>query len=55
MKSAVSLYNKMFDWGIFKPIRLNITELNETSSVSRDRVTLADWNEMVWRIHQKGH
>ncbi len=54
MKSAVLLYNKMFDWGIFKPIRLNITELDETSSVRRDRVVLADWNEMVWNIHQKG-
>jgi len=54
MKSIVSVYNKMFDWGIFKPIRLNITELDETSFVSRNRITKTEWNEMVKKIHQKG-
>jgi hypothetical protein len=54
MKFIVSIYNKMFDWGIFKPFRLNITEMDETSSVSRDRMTLKEWNELVWKFHQKG-
>ena len=55
MKSIVSVYNKMFDWGIFKPIRLNITELDETSSISRNRITRKEWNKMVWDIHQRGY
>jgi hypothetical protein len=55
MKSIVSLYNKMFDWGIFKPIRLNITELDETSSISRNRITRTEWNEMVGKIHLQGY
>jgi hypothetical protein len=46
-------YNTMFDWGIFNPIRLNITEINETSSVSRERITLNEWNEIVNRIHKQ--
>ena len=54
MKSIVSVYNKMFDWGIFKPIRLNITELDETSSISRNRITRTEWNEVVWKIHLQG-
>jgi hypothetical protein len=45
----------MFDWGIFKPIRLNITELDETSSISRNRITRTEWNEMVRKIHLQGY
>jgi hypothetical protein len=53
MKSLLGLYNKMFDWGIFKPIRLNITELDDTSTVSRERLELKRWNEMVGKIHEQ--
>lgn len=55
MRSLLSLYNKMFDWGIFKPIRLNITESDETSSVSRKRTTLSQWNKAVQKFHSKGY
>ncbi len=54
MRSLLTIYNKMFDWGIFKPIRLNITEIDDTSTVSRQRVELNEWNEMVGRIHRQG-
>lgn len=53
MKSLLDIYNKMFDLGIFRPIRLNITEIDDTSTVSRERLGLKEWNEMVWKIHQK--
>lgn len=52
MKFVLGAYNKMFDWGIFKPIRLNITELDETSSVSRKRMTFYKWNKSVRKLHQ---
>lgn len=55
MKSLLFLYNKMFDWGIFKPIRLNITESDETSSVSRKRTTLSQWNKAVQKFHSQGY
>ncbi len=55
MKTTVSVYNKMFDWGIFKPIRLNITELDDTSSISRLRIKRTEWDEMVRKIHQQGY
>lgn len=55
MKSLLSLYNKMFDWGIFKPIRLNITESDETSSVSRKRTALSEWNKAVQKFHSQGY
>lgn len=53
LKIIVSVYNKMFDWGVFKPIRLNITESDETSSISRKRITVAEWNELVEKMHQQ--
>ena len=53
IKFMVGTYNKMFDWGIFNPIRLNITEIDETSSVSRKRIALNEWNEMVNKIHKR--
>lgn len=53
MKSLLGIYNKMFDWGIFKPIRLNITEIDETSTVSRERLDINEWNEMVRKIHEQ--
>lgn len=55
MKSIVSIYNRMFDLGIFKPIRLNITETDETSSISRNRITISEWNDRVWKTHSQGH
>jgi hypothetical protein len=54
MRAALSLYNKMFDWGVFKPIRLNITESDQSSSVSRNRIKQAEWSKAVRRQHQKG-
>lgn len=54
MKSTLSLYNKMFDWGILKPIRLNITESDETSGVGRKRTTLKQWNKAVEQLHAQG-
>lgn len=51
MKSLLTIYNKMFDWGIVKPIRLNITELDATSDVSRERLELKRWNALVGKIH----
>jgi hypothetical protein len=53
LKFIVSTYNKMFDCGIFNPIRLNITEIDETSSVSRKRITISEWNEMVSKVHKR--
>lgn len=53
MQFLLDIYNKMFDWGIFKPVRLNITEIDETSTVSRERLDLAVWNEMVGKIHEQ--
>jgi hypothetical protein len=53
MKSLLGLYNKMFDWGIFKPIRLNITESDDTSTVSRERLDLKEWNKMIGKIHEE--
>lgn len=51
MTSLLWVYNKMFDWGVFKPIRLNITEVDVTSTVSRKRLDLEEWKEMVGGIH----
>lgn len=54
MRTGLSLYNSMFDWGVFKPIRLNITESNQTSSVSRARIKQQEWSEAVRKQHQQG-
>jgi hypothetical protein len=54
LESILGIYNKMFDWGIFKPVRLNITETDDTSTVSRERLDLKEWNEMVGNIHKEG-
>jgi hypothetical protein len=54
MRAGLSLYNNMFDWGVFKPIRLNITESDQTSSVSRARIKQHEWSEAVRKRHQQG-
>ncbi len=54
MRAGLSLYNSMFDWGVFKPIRLNITESDQTSSVSRTRIKQQEWSEAVRKKHQQG-
>jgi hypothetical protein len=54
MRAVLSLYNKMYDWGVFKPIRLNITESDQTSSVSRNRIKQQEWSEAVRQQHQQG-
>lgn len=54
MRAGLSLYNNMFDWGVFKPIRLNITESDQTSSVSRVRIKRHEWSEAVRKRHQQG-
>lgn len=54
MRVGLSLYNSMFDWGVFKPIRLNITESDQTSSVSRARIKQQEWSEAVRKQHQQG-
>jgi hypothetical protein len=54
MRACLSLYNSMFDWGVFKPIRLNITEADQTSSVSRVRIKQQEWSEAVRKQHQQG-
>ena len=54
LRSSVAAYNKLFDWGIVKPIRLNITESDATSSVGRQRVELKAWHEKVQKIHGQG-
>jgi hypothetical protein len=54
MKSILSIYNRMFDWGVFKPIRLNVTESDKTSGVSRKRTTLEQWNKAVEQLHSQG-
>lgn len=53
MKFLIGAYNKGFDWGIFSPIRLNITEIDETSNISRNRLSLKKWNELVHKIHER--
>jgi hypothetical protein len=53
LRSALNIYNKMFDWGIFKPIRLNITESDETSSICRKRISLNEWHQMVHQLHKQ--
>jgi len=54
MRAGLSLYNSMFDWGVFKPIRLNITESDQTSSVSRARIKQQEWSEAVRKQHLQG-
>lgn len=54
MPAMIGVYNRMFDWGIFKPVRLNITELDETSSVSRKRLDLQEWKKQVGKMHGNG-
>ncbi|MCP3931732.1 MAG: hypothetical protein GY705_21865 [Bacteroidetes bacterium] len=54
MRAGLSLYNNMFDWGVFKPIRLNITESDQSSSVSRVRIKQHEWSEEVRKQHQQG-
>ena len=51
MQSLLGIYNKMFDWGIFQPIRFNITETDDTSTVSRARLELEQWHDMVGKMH----
>lgn len=40
-QNALWFYNKLFDWGLFKGYRLNITESDKTSSVTRIRTKQA--------------
>ena len=54
MRSLIAAGNAMFDWGILKPFRLNITESDETSSVSRTRLRKDAWEAMVWEMHLRG-
>jgi len=54
MKSIVVAYNKMFDWGAFKGFRLNITESDETSSVSGEMLQKEKWSATVERTHARG-
>lgn len=53
LRWTLNIYNKMFDWGIFKPIRLNITESDETSSICRKRISLNEWHQMVRQLHKQ--
>lgn len=53
MRAVLGLYYKLFDWGIFNPIRLNITERDETSSISRKRVPVDEWNTTVAKMHER--
>ena len=50
---VVDTYNKMYDWGIFHSVRLNITEMDETSTVSRERLSLDEWHVMVDNLHKR--
>jgi hypothetical protein len=54
MRAGLSLYNNLFNWGVFKPIRLNITESDQTSSVSRVKITQHEWSEAARKRHQQG-
>jgi len=54
MQYTLRLYNRMFDWNIFRPVRLNITESDRTSGVGRERLTLKEWNRMVNELHSRG-
>lgn len=54
MQSLGSINHMIFDLGIMKPFRLNITEADETSSVSRKRLLVKEWNAVVERRHRSG-
>ncbi len=47
-------YNKMYDIGLLHPYRLNITEMDETSSMSRVRISREKWSDMSKRVHLQG-
>jgi hypothetical protein len=51
-KNVVRFYNVLFDVGIFKPVRFNITENDHTSSVSRTRVPVDEWRSKTTKLHK---
>ncbi|KXB09473.1 hypothetical protein AKJ60_00120 [candidate division MSBL1 archaeon SCGC-AAA385M11] len=54
LQSAVGLLNKLFDWGVLKTYRLNITEMDQTTSVGRKRISREKWSRMVYELHRQG-
>ncbi len=53
-RSVIHGYNRCHEWGNFLPIRLNITESNATTSISRERLELDEWNRQSAVIHRSG-
>jgi hypothetical protein len=47
----IKTYNKLFDWGILKPYRINITESDVTSSVGSKRLSIEKWEKVSEALH----
>lgn len=54
MKTLGMANHAAFDLGLLKPFRLNITESDDTSSISRKRLRVSGWKKMVEQRHQTG-
>ncbi len=53
-KNVVVCYNYLFDAGVFKPVRFNITESDATSSISRKRLSVDEWKQKTIKMVRNG-
>ena len=47
----INTYNRLFDWGLLKPYRINITESDQSSSMGSHMLSNEKWDELVSRMH----
>lgn len=55
VRYLVRIGHTLLDWGVLTPYRLNVTELDETSSVSigREAIATSTWAQKSQALHQK--
>ena len=56
IRALVGAGHQLLEWGVLTPFRLNVTEMNATSSVSigTDPVSTTEWARHSRQLHQKG-
>ena len=56
VRNAVGAGHALLRWGLLTPFRLNITEMDETSSVSigEEPISTAEWARQVAQLHRRG-
>jgi hypothetical protein len=56
IRALVGAGHQLLEWGVLTPFRLNVTEMDATSSVSigADPVSTTEWARHSRQLHQKG-